>query len=121
MSSNQQEAIEHYHRVIKRANDMKQNRVADLGSYFGQAIEAAVQNLVGWYEDDYPHIHLIPGYESPEEQQAKREAAVQILWTTALVLQEAHEQVIKDIFQIASKEQGITYRGLRAATYIPGA
>ncbi len=121
MNSNQQEAIEHYRRVLKRANDMEQSKVADLSIYFGQAIEEAVQNLVGWFEDDYPHIHLVPGYETKEEQQTKREAAVQILWVTALVLREAQEQVIKDISQIAVEEQGVTYRGRRAASYIPGA
>ncbi len=119
MNINQQEAIEHYRRVLKRANDIEQSKVADLSNYFGQAIDEAIQKLVGWYEDDYPHVHLIPGYETPEEQQAKREAAVQILWTTALVLREAHEQVIKYISQIAVEEQGVTYRGRRVGSYVP--
>jgi hypothetical protein len=111
--------MEHYRRVLKNTNDIEQSKVADMSEYFGRVIEEAVQDLVGWYEDDYPHIHLIPGYEPLEEQQAKREAAVQILCIAALVLREAHEQVIKDISQIASEEQGITYRGCRVGSYIP--
>ena len=110
MSSNQQEAIEHYRRVLKNANDAEQSIVADLRKYFGRVIEEAVQDLVGWFEEDYPHIHLIEGYESLEEKQTKREAAIQILWITAQVLREAHEQVIKDIYQIATEEQGVTYQ-----------
>lgn len=119
MNINQQEAIEHYRRVLKNTNDIEQSKVADLSKYFGRVIEEAVQDHVGWYEDDYPHIHLVPGYESLEEQQAKREAAVKILWLTALVLREANEQVIKDMLQIAVEEQGATYRGRRVASYVP--